>query len=221
MTALVVHGERAGNRAIGRPRTPGLATPKDPAVAVQLARRLMLSGAWRTAPKQGDDADKAVYTLRVHTPAALAVLPRAAVAALTRPVPLGGCSWCLAAFHAALSFGADPYPARNPLTRAFLGAECRRCKARHATSDAIAASLALYHNLVDEGVPPKVAAVSRTREDAYRRMAEIRALEQAQPPKAPRPTRTLQASGRRRRVPDPPYLQRQPIPWPTDARRVR
>lgn len=57
----------------------------DPDVAVPLARRLLLSGAWRTVPKQGDDTDKAQYLLRLKLPAALTVLPRSAVAALTRP----------------------------------------------------------------------------------------------------------------------------------------
>jgi hypothetical protein len=64
-----------------------VASLKDPATAVDTARRLMLAGTWKTVPKTGDDADKAVYTLGVHTPATLTVLPRVAAAALTGPVP--------------------------------------------------------------------------------------------------------------------------------------
>ena len=219
MTAIVLHGDRVGDRAVGKPRVAAAANLRDPQVAVAVARRLMLSDAWRSAPRTGDAVDKAWYFLRVHTPAALAVLPRSAVAAVTQPVPLGGCSWCLAAFHAALSFGADAYPPRNELTLAFLGSPCQKCSARHATSDAVAASLAQYHKLVATGVPPKVAAASRTPEEAWRRMAEIRALEEARPPKAP-PTRPLAVAGRRR-VPSPPYYRPRPVPWPADARRAR
>jgi hypothetical protein len=94
-----------------------VASLKDPATAVDTARRLMLAGTWKTVPKTGDDADKAVYTLRVHTPATLTVLPRVAAAALTRPVPLGGCSWCVASFYAAASLEADylePEPTPTP-----------------------------------------------------------------------------------------------------------
>lgn len=220
MTAIVLHGDRVGDRAVGKPRVAAAASLRDPATAVTVARRLMLSDAWRSAPRTGDAVDKAWYFLRVHTPAALAVLPRSAVAGLTRPVPLGGCSWCLAAFHAALSFGADAHPPRNELTLAFLGRPCGRCSARHATSDAVAASLAQYLQLVAAGVPPKVAAASRTPEEAWRRMAEIRAVEEARLPKASPPTRPLQASGRRK-VPAPSYYRPRPVSWPANARRAR
>jgi hypothetical protein len=122
MTTIAIHGARTGDRAIGKPRVASAVGPSDPAVAVPLARRLMLSGAWQVVPKTGDDVDKAAYLLRSRLPAALAVLGRAATAALTRPVPLGGCSWCVARFFAAASLGADPEPDDNEHTRAYLGA---------------------------------------------------------------------------------------------------
>jgi hypothetical protein len=37
----VIHGDRIGTRAVGRPHTLAMADPNDPAVAVQLARRAM------------------------------------------------------------------------------------------------------------------------------------------------------------------------------------
>jgi len=115
---------------------------RDPAVAVPLARRLVQSGTWRTVPKTGDGTDKAQYLLRVRLPAAWAVLPRVAVAAMTKRPPSPGCHWCWVQVLAALSFGDDPYPARTDHLLAFLGDPCRRCQARHQTDDAVQAALA-------------------------------------------------------------------------------
>jgi hypothetical protein len=118
---VTVHPDRQGGRPAGKPLTGSAASLKDPATAVRAARALMLSGSWRTVPKTGDDTTKAEYTLRVHTPAALAVLPRSAIAGLTRRPPAGGCSWCTATFHAATSAGADPAPSATPTPRRSLG----------------------------------------------------------------------------------------------------
>jgi hypothetical protein len=87
-----------------------VASLKDPATAVDTARRLMLAGTWKTVPKTGDDADKAVYTLRVHTPATLTVLPRVAAEALTRRLLNGRGS-------------VDPVGGADPVVRA---GGCRR-----------------------------------------------------------------------------------------------
>jgi hypothetical protein len=207
---IVLAGDRVGDRAAGKPRVLTAADPNDPAVAVAAGRQLVLSGIWRSAPKTGDATDKACYLVRAKTPAALAV-GRVAIGALARGAPTsGGCYWCTAKTLVDLSCGEDTYPDhRDPLVQAWLGNPCGKCRMRHATSDEMAASLALYHELVAEGVPPKVAAASRTRVAAYRRLQEIRALEQAKPPKLPAPTRVLHSDGRRR-VPDPPYYQRKP-----------
>jgi hypothetical protein len=108
MTTVVSHGGRIGQHA--------MANLRDPATAVQLAKRLLQSGAWRTVPKQGDDTDRATYLLRAKVPAALAVLPRVAVAAMTKQPPSPGCHWCWVQVLAALSFGEDPYPDRTDAT---------------------------------------------------------------------------------------------------------
>jgi len=218
MTTIELHGDRVGDRAVGKPRTAAAANLRDPAVAVPEARKLVQSDAWRTAPRTGDATDKAEYLVRVKAPAAL-VVGRVAIGALARGAPtLKGCYWCTAAMLANLSFGEDTYPDhRNPLVQAWLGSPCGKCSQRHASSDEVAASLALYHDLVDEGVPPMVAAASRTRTDAYQRMGAIRKTEQAQLPKAKPPAKVLHADGRRR-APDPKYYTRRPIRWPADAR---
>jgi hypothetical protein len=134
MTTVVSHGGRIGQHA--------MANLRDPATAVQLAKRLLQSGAWRTVPKQGDDTDRATYLLRAKVPAALAVLPRVAVAAMTKQPPSPGCHWCWVQVLAALSFGEDPYPDRTDATLAFLGTPCRRCQARHQGDDAAQAARA-------------------------------------------------------------------------------
>jgi hypothetical protein len=126
----------------GKPTT-AMASPTDPATAVLLARRLLQSGAWRTVPKQDDATDKAWYLLHAQVPAALAVLPRVAVAAMTKAPPSPGCHWCWAQVLAALSFGDDPYPPHDdPHTLAFLGNPCGRCQLRHAKDDAAQAAQA-------------------------------------------------------------------------------
>jgi hypothetical protein len=126
----------------GKPTT-AMASPTDPATAVLLARRLLQSGAWRTVPKQDDATDKAWYLLHAQVPAALAVLPRVAVAAMTKAPPSPGCHWCWAQVLAALSFGDDPYPPHDdPHTLASLGNPCGRCQLRHAKDDAAQAAQA-------------------------------------------------------------------------------
>jgi hypothetical protein len=123
-----------------------MASPTDPATAVVLAHRLLQSGAWRTVPKQGDATDKALYLLHAQVPAALAVLPRVAVAAMTKRPPSPGCHWCAAHLLAVLSFGdgqEDAYPPHDdPHTLAFLGQPCARCAARHARDDQALAAMA-------------------------------------------------------------------------------
>jgi hypothetical protein len=96
-------------------------------------------------PKQGDAAEKAVYMVRAHFPAALQVTPRLAVAAMTKPPPSPGCHWCTAYLLAVLSFGdgqEDAYPARDEHTLALLGQPCARCAARHARDDQGLAAMA-------------------------------------------------------------------------------
>jgi hypothetical protein len=156
----------------------------DPDVAVPLARRLLLSGAWRTVPKQGDDTEKALYLLRVKLPAAWAVLPRSAVAGLTRQPPAGGCSWCVATVHAALSFGADPAPEPNPHTAAFLGSMCGRCQQRHRVAEVATRERAHVDQLVAAGLTPAAARRLRTPGQVQAQAAAIRKLEQARRPAA-------------------------------------
>jgi hypothetical protein len=132
VTAIIIHGERAGGRAIGRPHAYQMADPvKDPAVAVQQARQLLLSGVWRTATKEGDDLAKATYLLRLKVPAALAVLPPIAIHARTKRPPPGGCYWCTVDYLAGLSFGKEVEPDRTDLLLSFLGS--RATAARPAT----------------------------------------------------------------------------------------
>jgi hypothetical protein len=139
-------------------------TLKDPAAAVPAARNLMLSGIWRSSPKTGDALDKALYALRIHTPAALAVLPRSAVAALTRPPPAGGCSWCTATLWAAASLGADPPPPVDDHTRAFLGSQCGRCRRRHLAAEAARRERGHVAGLLAAGLYPSAARRLRTPE---------------------------------------------------------
>jgi hypothetical protein len=118
-----------------------LARTSDSATAVQLARRVVQSGAWRLAPKTGGDAEKATYAIRLHAPAALTVLSPLAIHAATKRPPPGGCQWCCAYALSLLSFGKDVEPPRDDLTLAFLGRPCRRCQARHASDAAVAAAV--------------------------------------------------------------------------------
>jgi hypothetical protein len=154
---IAIHPDRQGGRPAGKPLTGAAASPRDPATAVRAARRLMLDGLWRTVPKTGDDLAKAEYTLRVHVPAALAVLPRSAIAGLTRRPPAGGCAWCVATFHAATSGGADPAPERSPFTETFLGGRCGRCRMVQQQAEARATERAALD--VEASVAPSAGAL--------------------------------------------------------------
>lgn len=214
---IAIHPDRQGGRPAGRAVTGAAADPRDPGVAVRAARALMLSGSWRSVPKTGDDTTKAEYTLRVHTPAALAVLPRSAIAALTKPPPAGGCAWCVATFWAATSGGADPAPERNSFTEAFLGRSCGRCRMAHQQAEARATertALALEADIAPAAGPlggriaywsarlklPRsvmVAAIGEALHDQARKL---------DPPPPPRYLRASSATWRRR-------------PWPQGSGR--
>jgi hypothetical protein len=212
------HGERSGDRAIGRPRTASVADLRDPATAALITKRLLQSGAWRTAPKTGDDTDKALYYLRVHTPAALAVLPRVAVAALTKNPPSPGCHWCAVAVQVRLSFGAETEPPRDELMLKVLGQPCSRCRVRHDMAESAAAEREHLAEVAAASLSPAAAGRLRTREQIRRQVEGIKRLRETRP--APPPTRAIAAAGGRR-VPDPAYFQRRPIRWPAEARGVR
>lgn len=228
-----LHGERAGDRAIGKPRTAAAASLRDPATAVGVAKQLLQAGAWRTVPKTGDDTDKAMYLLHAKVPAALAVLPRVAVAALTKIPPSPGCHWCSVAVQVAGSFGAETEPAPDELLLGFLGTPCAKCSQRHANAKSAAANLAQYQELVDEGVPPMVAGAFVNRPDEARARARlIKSLEHAGPPaptgvmwpaNRPQPASVTAAltAAARRRPPASAYYKPKPRPWPPDARRPR
>lgn len=182
MSTLVLHGERAGGRAVGSPTTLDMRRANPIEVARQ-ARSLLLSGAWRTAPKTGSDQDKAEYLLRVKLPVALALFPKPALHALTRRYAEPACQWDNLAYFAALALAPEPTP--DDALLALLGQPCRRCAAR--LRDQLLASVV---------PPPRPAArraVARPRPPARRRP-----LPGQQPPPPP--------YYRRRGAPWPPEM---------------
>jgi hypothetical protein len=137
---LILHGERAGGRAVGPPTVLPLPAPdlysNEPTVAVaKLARLALLSGAWRTAPKTGGVDAKGDYLLGIKVPAALLFPPAARHALLRRP-PARGCHWCVARMLAALDSQPDPIPT-DPL-KGFLGKPCASCRQAHALNARVA-----------------------------------------------------------------------------------
>jgi hypothetical protein len=176
------HGERAGGRAIGRPRTAAAANPRDPATAALLAKQLIQSGAWRTVPQQGDDTAKAWYYLRVHAPAALSVLPRVVVAALTKQPPSPGCHWCSVVVQTRLSFGAEREPAPDELLLKVLGNPCSRCRVRHAMAAAAADQRQHIDQVVAAGLRPQAAGRLRSPAQVRRHAAAVERLRQDPPP---------------------------------------
>jgi hypothetical protein len=207
MSTISIHGDRSPDgRSVGRPRT-GRMSSRDPATAARVAKAVVQEGKWRSLPGSDDRAkiltaigSQARWALLALTADAVDVLP-----ALGKELPLGGCRWCAALIQRA----PKPELERNEVARVLLGTPCGRCRTRHAVADEKAASLALYRELVAEGVPEGVAAAARTREAAYQAMAQIRKTEQATPPKARTSAKVLHSDGRRR-VPDPPYYTRFP-----------
>jgi hypothetical protein len=210
-----IHGDRLGDRAVGKPRTLVAASRGDPTTVGGLARMAMLSRVWKLTPPVGGDINRAVYFLKARMPMAAAMLSKAAIAALTQPVPAGGCSWCLASLYSAAPDPVGEPPDDDDLYRSFLGSKCRRCRQRYRVAEAEQEALAEYQARVAAGVPPMVAARSRSRTEALARTEVIRELEQARPPTVP--TGVITSAGGRR-VPDPPYYRPRPTRWPADAR---
>jgi hypothetical protein len=153
---LVLHGERAGGRPVGSPTILPLPGPdlysNEPGIAeAKLARLVLLSGAWRTAPKTGGPDAKGDYLLGLKAPAAMLFPPAARHALLRRP-PAKGCHWCVARMLAALDSQPDPTPS-DPL-RAFLGKPCGRCELQQAMNARIAQVRAEFAAEVAAGLPP-------------------------------------------------------------------
>lgn len=224
-----LHGERAGDRAIGRPVTAAAASLRDPATAAMMAKQLLQSGAWRTVPKQGDDTDKALYFLRVHTPAALAVLPRVAVAALTKIPPSPGCHWCAVGIQVRLSFSAETEPPRDELMLKVLGQPCSRCQVRHDMAEAFAAEREHLDEVAAAGLNPAAAGRLRTHEEIRRQAEGIKRLRESPPPRVatgmlwtgPQPASVRRAVTAALGPPAPSYYRPKPTHWPADARRVK
>jgi hypothetical protein len=117
-----------------------------------------------------------------------ALLSRAAIVALTRPVPLGGCSWCLAAFYSATSFGAWEPPEDDDLYRSFLGSKCDRCRVAFEAVEVADREREHTDQLVAAGLAPVAA----------RRIAAPRSSRRRWPPSA-----GWSRPGRRKGLPRP------------------
>jgi hypothetical protein len=196
-----IHGDRAGGRPVGKPRTLVAASGRgDPTTLGGLARRAMLSRVWSRTPPVGDDVARACYFLKTRVPMAAAVLSRAAIGALTRPVPPGGCSWCTARLLSATSLGAWEPPTDDDMYRAFLGSKCRRC--RLAFEADLVAERERQHldQVVAAGLTPAAAGRIRSPEQLRAQVAAVRRLEQAGPRSGgPAPTGVIWPAGQGRR----------------------
>jgi hypothetical protein len=172
----------------------------DPTTLGGLARLAMLSRVWKHGPPVGDDAARAFYFLRPRVPMSAALLSRAAIGALTRPVPPDGCSWCTARLLSATSFGAWEPPTDDDLYRAFLGSKCRRC--RLAFEADLVAERERQHldQVVAAGLTPAAAGRIRSPEQVRAQVAAVRRVEQAQPTRrGPAPTGVIWPAGQGRR----------------------
>jgi hypothetical protein len=190
-----LHGDRVGGRAVGKPRTLVAGSRGDPTTVGGLARMAMLSRVWKLTPPVGDDHARAYYFLKARLPMVAALLSRAAIVALTRPVPLGGCSWCLAAFYSATSFGAWEPPEDDDLYRSFLGSKCGRCRVAFQAVEVANREREHTDQLVAAGLAPVAARRIRSAEELQAQVAAIRRLEQARPPQGPAPNGVIWPAG--------------------------
>jgi hypothetical protein len=155
----------------------------------------MLSRVWKQGPPVGDDVARAFYFLRTRVPMAAALLSKAAIAALTRPVPLGGCNWCVARFLSAASLGAWGEPTDDDLHRAFLAGKCARCRVVFAAAAVADRERDHLDQLVAAGFRPVAAGRLRTTDQVAGYAAAIRQLEQASPHRGPAPTGAIWPAG--------------------------
>jgi hypothetical protein len=149
-------------------------------------------------------------------PGAVERYTRAGILALTRRPERGVCPWCIAAVVAAGDQDPAPDPA-NEAHRALLGRPCRRCTVRFEAEAVAERERQRVDGLVAAGVPPAVAAGSRTPAEAHAKLARIRELERARPP------RRLAATGVIWAGPQPAEVTAalQAAGYPTPARRRR
>jgi predicted transcriptional regulator len=172
----------------------------DPTTLGGLARLAMLSRVWKHGPPVGDDAARAFYFLRPRVPMSAALLSRAAIGALTRPVPPDGCSWCTARLLSATSFGAWEPPTDDDLYRAFLGSKCRRCRLAFEAAEVADRERQHTADLVAAGLTPAAAGRVRSPEQVRAQVAAVRRVEQAQPTRrGPAPTGVIWPAGQGRR----------------------
>jgi hypothetical protein len=198
------HSDRAGGRAVGQPRTGRMGPGRDPILVAREARRLIQSGHWQRLGANSD-REKILTLLRARLPAALSLVPTAALFALGKQPPAGGCHWC-AALVQQLPDRAELD--RTPVNLALLGEGCRRCQHRWQVDARVAA-------LIDEAREEARLAAGRPRtpeQDVTAPTASLPPLTAATPPyyqRRPWPPPVQPA-----RVPDPHYYTR--LPWPPE-----
>jgi hypothetical protein len=189
------HGDRYGGRAVGPGRSGRMGPGRDPVLVAVEARRLIQSGVWQRLAASSDH-ERILTMLRARLPAALGLLPTAALFALGKQPPPGGCHWCSALVQRLPDL---PELDRTPATLALLGEGCRRCQHRWQVDARVAA-------LIDEAREEArlAAGTPRTPEqDLPAPTASLPPLPATTPPPTPA-----------RRVPDPHYYTR--LPWPPE-----
>jgi hypothetical protein len=189
------HSDRYGGRAVGPARTGRMGPGRDPVLVAREARRLIQSGTWQRLGASSDH-ERILTMLKARLPAALGLLPTAALFAAGKEPPPGGCAWCCALVQ-QLPDRAELD--RTPATLALLGEGCRRCQHRWQVDARVAA-------LIDEAREEARLAAARPRtpeQDLPAPTASLPPRAAATPPPAPA-----------RRVPDPHYYTRRP--WPPE-----
>jgi hypothetical protein len=107
---------------------------RDPITVARVAKRLIQSGHWEQQAGR-DDRTKVMLSLRSRLPGPMLPvvaehLPVAALVALTKAPPPGGCHWCAAVIQRA----PEPELERTPATVALLGQGCASCQQRWAVA---------------------------------------------------------------------------------------
>jgi hypothetical protein len=115
---------------------------RDPVTVARSAKVVIQSGHWRRQAGR-DDRTKILLSLRTRLPGpmlpvAAEHLPVAALTALTKQPPPGGCHWCAALIQRT----PEPELERTPATLALLGNGCARCQRRWAATDRAAELIA-------------------------------------------------------------------------------
>jgi hypothetical protein len=153
--------------------------PRDAALGRQVRATI-----WRAAARTstvGAARDQVIAaTVYNHHPRAKGQFPEWMLAAVTRQLEAGACTWCAAALLAAAN--GEPPPRPTPANYGLLGSACGRCRIRFRAALVARRESAHGRALTAAGFRPEAVGRLRTPEQVAEYTAHLQALTNAKLP---------------------------------------